>query len=306
MAKLSHLINCTPQWRSIMKNPVLIILLSLFSLHGCQSMQTTSKLSDSIYLDHAFDKSNSIESPKEVLYVSPEMKRYLNTRLAPLKSAKEISARLIRDFFDPDIMNIGYAHNANYTASETFVKGLANCMSLTLLSYVLINQTGLDASFMDVKMEENWSLQNGRTMLNGHVNLRVSDKHTATNIVLFKKEYTIDFLPMIGIPVISQTKLNDDEIIAMYYNNKGGEALANNDTNRAYQYFKAGTKLAPNKAAIWSNLASLYRQSGLLTEAEDIYLHALKLEPNSLNIKENLAILYNATDRTAQAQKIKT
>lgn len=289
-----------------MKIQALIICFAMFLIHGCQSMQSqTSQLPNSIYLDDAFENAVDVETEEDIFYVSPEMTRYINSRLKHLESPQEITTRLIKDLFDPNMMNIGYAHDANFSAADTFDKGIANCMSLTLLSYVLIKETGLKTSFMDIKMEENWSFQNGRTMLNGHVNLKVAEKSAPTSVILFAKTYTIDFLPMIGVPVLSQTELSKKEILAFYYNNKGGEALALGNVDEAYQYFKAGTQLAPTKTAVWGNLASLYRQTGFLAEAEKIYLYAMQLEPNNLNLKENLAILYKNSDRPQLAKRLK-
>ncbi|NVK23564.1 MAG: hypothetical protein HWE10_01425 [Gammaproteobacteria bacterium] len=288
-----------------MKLHTFIICLTLLALQGCQSTHySAAQLPKGIYLDNAFQDNVTLESADDIFYVSPEMKRYVHKRLHPLKTAKEKSTQLIRDLFDPNMMNIGYSHNANFAAADTFEKGIANCMSLTLLSYVLIKEAGLDAKFMDVQLEENWSLQNGRTMLNGHVNLKVTEKQSPIDLILYAQAYTIDFQPMLGVPVMSQTVLTKDEIIALYYNNKGGEALALGDVDLAYQYFKAGSQLAPTKTAIWNNLASLYRQTGFLAEAEQIYMYSMHLEPHNLNLKENLALLYKKSGRTELAKKL--
>jgi len=284
----------------------MLLLLSVILLSGCQSTPTAKITTpDNVYLDSAFPSDRIIESKQEIFEISPEMRQYVNSRLKPLNNVQHITSRLVKDLFSPNVLNFNYYHGANYTAAETFDKGIANCMSLTLLSYLLVKEAGVDASMMDVVMEENWSINNGQTMLNGHVNLKVYKKEDPANAVMFAKIYTVDFVPMLDVPVISERALTEDEFTALYYNNKGATALAHKDYALAYQYFKTATLLNPYNAALWGNLASLYRQSGHIETAETLLLHATRLDPSNLNVKENLALLYSLTDRPVLAKKLR-
>ncbi|MFT6530368.1 MAG: Flp pilus assembly protein TadD [Psychrosphaera sp.] len=282
-----------------------ILFLTIVVITGCaQTNQQLSALPHSIYLDDQFEKDITIETPEDIFFVSKPMRNYVKTRLLPVSGTTLKAKQLIKDYFSEQEMNIGYAHDANFTASQTFEKRIANCLSLTILSYVLVKEAGLSASFIDVEIEENWNQVNGISMLNGHVNLRVFAKKQSHLTDFLDRTVTIDFVPLINIPVISSQILTKDQIIALYYNNIGGESLALGDIDKAYVYLSEATKYAPENAAIWGNLASLYRQSGHLVEAETIYNHAMKLDPNSLNLRENLAVLYKNTGRIAQANQI--
>lgn len=284
------------------------LMISLVLLQGCQSTQSVQmKVADNIYLDDKFPLTQRIETMDEIFYVSPQMREYVITRLNGLPSVKAKSERLIQDLFSKEQLNIHYVHNANFSASETFDKGLANCMSLTMLAYVLVNEADLHAEFLDIEVEENWNVYSNMTLLNGHVNLKVSSKEPRMNNLLMelsKRSYTIDFLPMLNTKIISKKTLTKQQIVALYYNNKGADALEIGNINLAYQYFKSATVLAPNTIAPWSNLASLYRQQGFLSQAENIYINALHSDPDNLNLKENLAILYRVTERVEAADKL--
>lgn len=283
----------------------ILLLCSVFFLTGCvQTPQTHTSLPDSIYLDHQFDKNITLETPEQIFYVSKKMSNYVKTRLLTTNGTEAKAKRLINDLFSEQHLNIDYSHDANYTASETFERRLANCLSLTVLSYVLIKEANLSAAFIDVEIEENWNKVNGINMLNGHVNLRVSAKKQSHIIDFLAPTITIDFVPLINIPVLSTKILTKNEIIALFYNNKGGEALAMGQLDKSYKYLSEATRYQPNNASIWSNLASLYRQSDYFVEAELIYTHAMKLDPNSLNLKENLAILYKYTNRVELANEL--
>lgn len=290
-----------------MKLIQLISMLVLFALLQACSMtghQTDFKPAN-VYLDNKFKTEKTIVSQQELFAITPEMQAYVKNRLLPITNSKTQAATLIQDLFSPDYMNIQYVHDANYTPAQSFENGLANCMSLTLLSYVLVNETPLIARFMNVEVEENWNVSRQFTQINGHVNLEVEEPKSNSHVVYFYgKVFTIDFLPMLQTKVKSKKTLTKDQITALFYNNKGADALVANDQALAYQYFKAASQLAPDLASVWGNLASLYRQTGNLKEAELLYEHAVDLAPSNLNIKENLALLYKKTGRESKANAL--
>lgn len=280
-------------------------------IYGCKStpiVPTADTSNAQIYLDEHFNSDVILETPEQIFAVTPAMSRYVQKRLSHQKTPRERTKRMLRDLFDPEVLNIQYLNSANITASEAFDSGLANCLSLTILSYVLAEQAGLKTEFMDVEVEENWTYADGYSLLNGHVNLRVTgfSRNDTQNIERIQRVLTIDFLPMLNAKPLRSKVLNKQQIVALYYNNKGAEALINGDFDTAYQYFKQATVLAPKLASNWTNLGSLYRRSGFYQEAERVYNIGLKLEPENLNTKESLAILYEKTGRKELAAKLKS
>ena len=285
-------------------------ILFLFLVVSIQGCSTTTKVNtssyDAPYLDQHFPYQGEIESAENMFVLTPEMRRYVNTRLSsPQMTTRKKAETLIRDLFSPSYMNITFRHDANYSPAETFEKGLANCMSLTMLAYVLADHAGLDTKFMSVEVEENWNVLQQTTLLNGHVNLEVTTSDDNKQVFYSeKRSFVIDFLPMLGTSSESKKALSKNEIIALFYNNRGAEALTNDNRELAYTYFKRASLLAPDISGIWGNLASLYRQAGFIDEAESIYYHARKLDPSNLNIQENLALLYKLTGREGRARAI--
>ena len=283
------------------------LILVVFT-QGCSvtNSSTPAALSN-VYLDQHFEFSGKIESEQDIFSISPAMQHYVRSRLLNKEGTRIKTKILINDLFSEKYMNIEYSPHANFTPAETFEKGLANCMSLTLLSYVLINEAGLDGRFMSVSLEENWTVSPQATLLNGHVNLEVRPLAASGEVVYQAAEgYVIDFLPMLNNKIGAKKSLSKSQIIALFYNNKAADALADRDYTLAYQYLKQATLSAPNLASVWGNLASLYRQTGHIQQAENLYHHALSMAPNNLTIQENLALLYKLTGRSEQAQKIYT
>ena len=282
------------------------VLLAFFVLvQGCTlNTKQTNQIEDQLYLDEHFIVEEKLEQADEIFAINDDIRSYVRQRLSTLPSAKEKSKRIIEDLFSPEHFDLQYVHDANFTPIEAYENGLANCMSLTLLSYVIAKEAGLNTKFMNVTVEENWNITNGTVQLNGHVNLDITPPALQGMFYPKTPNYTIDFLPMLSTKVRSRSVLSKSEIIALFYNNKGAVALSEGNKDLAYQYFKEATKLAPRMASLWGNLASLYRQNGHLVEAETLYLQAIKLDNNNLNLKENLALLYKLTNRQQQADKL--
>lgn len=135
----------------------LISMLIIVSLaQGCASTEPKTQFNaQNIYLDDEFHTDKKIVSQQELFTLTPQMRAYVETRLLPIANPKQQAVTLIKDLFSPDYMNIRYVHDANYIPADSFENGLANCMSLTLLSYVLVSETQLKANFMNVEVEEN-------------------------------------------------------------------------------------------------------------------------------------------------------
>ena len=285
---------------------LVVICAFCFLLTACSSTQNEHipKLSSEVYLDHAFHSDHEFETEQDIFFVSDSMKRYIDERLNGERTVINKTERLLKDLFDPEVLDIKYLHNANLTASETFEQGVANCLSLTLLSYVLVTEADLTAQFNDISLIENWTVQNGISLSNGHVNLKVFRPISDSEINFNNTLVTIDFLPMLNVPILKQKHLSKSEIMALFYNNKGANAMIAGDMGTAYHYFKLATIHGPELASPWGNLASLYRQSGFEPEAEKLYEHGIRLAPENLTIKENLALLYKKTGRNEEAQRI--
>ena len=90
----------------------------------------------------------------------------------------------------------------------------------------------------------------------------------------------------------------------MFYNNKGAEALVKQQYSVAYQYLKAATMADSKMSRAWGNLGVLYRLTGHLVEAEQIYRFALKLDNNNLTVYTNLSLLLSMQGKEDEAQTI--
>ena len=286
-----------------------LLILSLLLLSACQSTikPTSLAINQQLYLDNDFflNTSLDIESEEDIFFIDDEMRLSVQQLLAKNQGIIEKTKALLTSIFEKDGIALTYEGNANLTAKETFHTKQANCLSLTILAYVLAKEIGLSAYFQKVDIPEYW-IRNGEfNMLTGHVNLKVSSKHFASQTIVYgDNDLQIDFDPAMARNNFPKKVISKKDIIAMFYNNKGAEALVKQQYSVAYQYLKAATMADSKMSRAWGNLGVLYRLTGHLVEAEQIYRFALKLDNNNLTVYTNLSLLLSMQGKEDEAQTI--
>ncbi|MEL7289666.1 MAG: tetratricopeptide repeat protein, partial [Pseudomonadota bacterium] len=158
--------------------------------------------------------------------------------------------------------------------------------------------------FYEVKIPEYWTRREGYSLLNGHINLRLSLPNESPVAAVGGTWADVDFDPQMLRNYFPRNAVSKNKVIAMYYNNKGADALVANSYTRAYSYFRAAAKVAPELQQSWVNLGVLYRMVDEYEQAEMTYKHALSLNEENLTAWENLSILYTYQDRDNEALKI--
>ncbi len=296
----------------IMKRLITISLfLSLPLLFSCQSndaYQVNTNISvDSFYLDESFTKpvSFQIESEQEVFMLDDEMKFMVETTLNNTLDSKRKAKKLLKHIFSQDKIALNYSSHANLTARQTYHSRRANCMSLTIMAYSLAKEANLHIEFQQVDVPEYWVRNGEYNLLTGHVNLLIkANDHPDRSIVYGNDNIQIDFDPFMSKQDFTKKIIKKNTVLAMFYNNKGGQALVNEDYDIAYQYFKAATQVDKTFSPAWGNLAVLYRLTEHLKLAEETYRYAIKVNHNNLTALTNLAILLRNQQDNVEADAI--
>ena len=121
----------------------------------------------------------------------------------------------------------------------------------------------------------------------------------------FGNDVTVDFNPESRKHKFRTQVIDKNLITAMFYNNKGAQAMLNANYDSAYSYFTKAVELSPLYSSSFVNLGVLYRIHGDLALAEKAYQYASVLEPSNLTAKGNLAIVYDLTNRSELAEGIR-
>jgi tetratricopeptide (TPR) repeat protein len=293
--------------------PVFIItlLLSLPFLFSCQSNSESvnyAKLTvNSLYLDNQFTQpsSFSIESKEDIFMLDREMITMVEEKLKRSYSDEKKAKLLLEHIFSQDNIALSYLSNANVTAREAFHSKTANCMSLTIMAYALAKKADLNVVFQEVEIPEYWVRNGQYNLLTGHINLLVKTKRNVIKTNIYGDSILqIDFDPYVLKTSFSKKVINQNTVLAMFYNNKGGQALVNENYIIAYQYLKAATQTDKFLSSAWGNLAVLYRLTEHEKMAEATYRHAIALEKDNYTALANLAILLRKNLAITEAETI--
>ena len=284
-----------------------VIVSLVLALSACESTQQVKQVSPHLHLhDEAFPSYSlyTIETPDEVFALNDDAREFVKSAINPIHDPIDRMETLVEKIFDRSEFNLLYMGSANTTASETFDNKAANCLSLSIMTYALAKEAGFSVRFQDIEIPEYWTRREGYSLLNGHINLQIFPRPDAQVIHLFASGLQVDFDPQQVRKNFKKRYVEKNTVVAMYYNNKGADALLENAYSRAYAYFREAIKLDPEFDSTWVNLGFLYRLHDEYKYAEDSYRQALALRPGNLTAWENLAYLYEITDRMDESERI--
>ena len=235
----------------------------------------------------------TLVSNEEVLAVSPEMRAFLNDNVRLKTTIGVRMNALIDAIINKETFGLEFVEKTR-TASELFESRSGNCLSFSNMFVAMARWANLEASFQEVQIPPDWSLQNDVFLLNRHVNVFVDlgpldDRVVDFNIDDFKSSY-------------NQRKISDARARAHYFNNMGVESMQAGDTASALGYYRKA--IAENDrqfSPAWTNLGTLYSRNGHPSFAEAAYLLALKVDDGDLVAMSNLAGFYEQQGDTERA-----
>ena len=292
-----------------MKANIFIICFAII-VSGCQSSPSSLHGStiEPPLLDEKFPGYQNfyVESEDEIFALDDDMKLMVAEKLTPEQNIKRRALKLLKFIFNSENISLTYARNANVTARQAFHNQQANCLSLTILAYSLAKEANLAVSFQQINTPEYW-VRNGRyNFLTGHVNLLVKQKQDHGKSYNFGSDgFQIDFDPLASKSTFKRAVIDKEIVLAMFYNNKGAQALVEKNYAKAYHYFKTSVDVAPYFSQTWGNLGVLYKLTNQIEEAELTYRYAVDLNDKNLTALENLSILLFQEQNFEEATTIK-
>jgi tetratricopeptide (TPR) repeat protein len=287
---------------------VVLSLYLILSLAGCQHHALSVVEPHTLFKDELFQPVNtSIETPQQIFALPESTIAEVQALVRPVSSVQVKTDLLLNYLFAKKGNSLLYQNDATLTAAETLLARQANCLSLTILSYSLAQEMGLYAEFRDIKIPEYWTQNNGYSLLNGHVNLKIVGGKNAGmdgNQTFDRFDYVIDFDSENVKNRFPSRQLKRSQIVSMFYNNKAAEAMVHGLFDVAYVYLKAAVAADADASDSWNNLAVLYRHKQHYELAEQAYILAAQLAPDHLNPKANLAVLYDTIGEKEKAERL--
>ncbi len=284
-----------------------ISILGFIWLAGCSSALRVQDAGTQLPLyDELFEGYRSVEvvSEAQIFALNDEAKAFVNQHISDHKNYETNISNLVYAIFDRAEMGLLYQGDANSVASDTFANRAANCLSLSIMTYAMADYAGFDAWFYEVDIPEYWTRRDGFSLINGHINLRITPP-MEMEILRLKDDYVdVDFDPQAIRKHFARNRIKRDMVVAMFYNNRGADAILTHEYDKAYAYFRAAAMRVPELDQTWINLGVLYRFKGAFEQAEQSYKYALARDEDNLTGWENLAILYSHTGQQDKADDI--
>lgn len=295
------------------KQTLLLIMLTVcMLLSGCSFNQakheglvnfdTSNLLNDEVFPTYS---NYPIETEQQIYALDKDMSDFIHSSLMHEKDPYKRARKLLKKLFHRSPTELRYQNGANLTAQQAFHQNTANCLSLTILAYSLANEANLNIKFQEVIIPEYWIREGSYNMLTGHVNLKVVGDRKSNFIVVWNgKETVIDFDPNSIKKHFPKNEISKNRVTAMFYNNKGAQALVRSEYDLAYAYFKASIIEDSTFSPVWGNLGLLYKKVGLKGYAEQAYLASVNFNYKNYNAWNNLAILVSEQNRHEEAKTI--
>ncbi|WP_445767592.1 tetratricopeptide repeat protein [Rheinheimera sp.] len=287
------------------------IAMALLVVTSCQHtpVQWSQTEPQNLLIDEAKFQGElyPVETVEQIFYLPLAHKDELSQLKSAQQGMTERSTAILEYILAHTGDSLTYNHTTTRTVSETLASRQANCLSLSILTYSIAKEVGIEAVFQDVKIPEYWSSDTNQTWLNGHINVKLLQNRQlnhSSGLVLLGRDIVVDFDRNSITQHFATKTIKPKRVVAMFYNNKAAENFNRFNFAQTYRYYRSAIAADPDYAVTWSNLAVLYRHLALYSLAEQVYHHSLALDPTSINALSNLAVLYRYNGNIHAARQL--
>jgi tetratricopeptide (TPR) repeat protein len=285
------------------KHLVLAALLVLSA--GCAQLGTPPTSARSLLHDELYPAAPTAVDPAAVFALSPAMRRYADETLAEATRTTDPRRALVDALYTRSRLALTYDASRTRNAAEAFEARAGNCLSLVIMTAAFARHLGLPVGFQSVELTELYTRSGNITFASGHVNLVMQRLPSAG--VLFRggqDELTVDFLPPAELRGQGSTAIGENMVLAMYFNNRAAEALADGRADEAYAWARAAVLQEPIFHAALNTLAVVYQRGGHVQAAEDALRRVLQADPDNAAALSNLVLLLHKSGRPAEADRV--
>ena len=278
------------------------LLLVFLGLAGCASIRGPAPEVNALVADERF-ASYPEPSAQELFAISPDMRRFLAHDLRNPIRDHGVAAGLFRALSARGLLRIDYDSSFTRTAAQAFEARAGNCLSLVLLTAALAQELGLSVQYQWVELPDVWTRSDQFTLLNGHVNLSISQAPRSLDARQMGR-FTIDFVNTDEARLTRVQPLSERTLVAMYFNNRAVELLEAGAVGEAHAHLRAALRADSSHLNAYNTMAVLYRRLGDLHQAEALLLQLRKSDPANQHVTANLALIWRQQGRAAEAEQL--
>ncbi len=289
-----------------MKLWTIILLLSAL-LTGCASVSPpVSAVPPLLFHDELFGTPSERADASVIFSLNDEMRKFLQREIAEHVRKRGAQRGLLEALYDTRQLKLAYDAAMTRTAAQAFDARAGNCLSLVIMTAAFARELGLPVRYQSVYSELLWSRSGGVYFASGHVNVVLGTRLRDTrNSYPPIQPMLIDFLPPSELTGQRTREIDEATIVAMYMNNKAGEALASGRLDDAYAWAREAVRQDPGFLAAQNTLGVIYHHAKHPAEAAAVFIQLLAREPSNAHALSNLALVYDSEGRSALAQSLR-
>ncbi len=203
--------------------------------------------------------------------------------------------RLVEAVTDSSMLGVEYQAGRTGSAVEVFETRAANCLAFTQMFVGMARELDLAAYFVEVSHVENFEREGDLIVISDHVAVGFGPRHAMR---------LIDFGLREDERGLRVAPISDLTATALYYSNRGAEALRAERLDEAVLWLEDAVRIDPELASVWVNLGVAQRRSGRTEQAERSYRQALVVDPGASSALVNLSALLRLNGRTEEAEDL--
>lgn len=256
-----------------------------------------------LFDDALFAPAKQPIDPADVMKVSPEMQKYIDTRIIPAARHEDARRVLLENLYAHAGLQLEYDATITRNASQAFAARSGNCLSLVLMTGAFAQALNLEVTYQQVSTDEFWSRAGNMYFMSGHVNLLL-DRHFVDHSSTVDRfgSYTVDFMPSEESASMHAKEISLHTVLAMYMNNRAAEAMIANELDDAYWRVRDALRLDPSFMAAYNTLGVVYLRHGNMAQAEAALHAALVFQKDNPRVMSNYAQALRGLGRDAEAQ----
>ena len=268
------------------------ILSAMLLISACASVPRDHTVGRSPLLDgqELFGVAVPAAGEADILKMSDEMRAFVDRHGREIPVDWLRMRHLLQGMDELGYLSLKYDSGKTLTAAEVFRERRGNCLSFTNLFVALARDAGLDAQYQIVEVPPIWDSADGWVMLNSHINVVVHRvKMSVPDHPGISRDYVVDFNTPEYQGTLPRRAVPDRTAFALFYSNRGVEAMRAGDPREAFANFKLAIAKDPTVASTWVNLGALYSRQQRYDSAKAVYEIALGIDPNEKSALTNLA-----------------
>jgi len=283
-----------------------LFLFLLAMLTGCAAIHPVEPRTQSVLLaDGAFAPPSHPIGTADLFALSPAMRAYLQSpAFKTYLRDNGMEQGLVKALYSRSALQLEYDASKTRSAAETYAARSGNCLALVVMTAAFAKELGMTVRYQSVDVEESWSRSGALYVGSGHVNVVLGHRARVLYDSSAGQELVVDFLAPKDAGRLRTRKLEEEDIVALYMNNRAVETLAEGHVDDAYWWARGAIASRPANGAPYNTLGVIYQRHGDLALAERAYRAALAHEPDNVTVMQNLGSMLASMGRGAEAQAL--